>query len=397
MPGRMGIEDHIRTFLNIDAMDSFSTFCQGESHILTDKVCQDYALDESKKGVSIAIVCDGHGGERYFRSDVGAKFAADITLKQIKTLLKDFGIVAKFLESSDFTQVEALTTQREKGNLDKETDVDKTFRQLFKSIIACWHMAIEEHASNNPLTERELATVPEKYTSVFTDNLEKTYGCTLMAAVATPKYWFAFHIGDGKCISFDSDGAWKEPIPWDDKCFLNKTTSLCDSDAIDEFRYCYGGRHTRPSIVFLGSDGLDDSFGETENMVNFYVQVAKLLGSGKNGRENAIQSLKEDLPQLSKIGSKDDMSVAILFDFNELQKVRKNLLQWQIDRIESKLSQSTEHLENLVAKKEKLEPVMGANLQNTIEYNYVLTDIQRVELNIGVLHNQLSKLKEELN
>ena len=60
----MGIENNIRTFFNLDAMDSFSTFCQGESHILIDKVCQDYALDESKKGISIAIVCDGHGGER---------------------------------------------------------------------------------------------------------------------------------------------------------------------------------------------------------------------------------------------------------------------------------------------------------------------------------------------
>ena len=60
----MGIENNIRTFFNLDAMNSFSTFCQGESHILIDKVCQDYALDESKKGVSIAIVCDGHGGER---------------------------------------------------------------------------------------------------------------------------------------------------------------------------------------------------------------------------------------------------------------------------------------------------------------------------------------------
>jgi len=363
---------------------------------LIDKVCQDYALDESKKGVSIAIVCDGHGGERYFRSDVGAKFAAEVSLKQIKTLLREFGSIAKILETSDFTQVEALTTQREKGNLDKETEVDKSFRQLFKSIIACWHMAIEEHAANNPLTEQELATVPEKYTSVFLDNLEKTYGCTLMAVVATQKYWFAFHIGDGKCISFDTDGAWMEPIPWDDKCFLNKTTSLCDSDAIDEFRYCYGGRSSRPAAIFLGSDGIDDSFGETENMVNFYVQIAKMLGSGKDGRENAIQSLKEDLPKLSKIGSKDDMSVAALFDFNELQNARANLLQWQINRIDTKLSIANSQKDALIEKRERLEPVKDDSQQNTIEYNYVLTDIQRAEQSIAVLEKQLSKLKEEL-
>ena len=368
----MGIENNIRTFFNLDAMDSFSTFCQGESHILIDKVCQDYALDESKKGISIAIVCDGHGGERYFRSDVGAKFAAEISLKQIKTLVKDFGPVAKLLEASDFTQVEALTTQREKGNLD-------------------------EHAANNPLTEQELSTVPEKYTSAFQDNLEKTYGCTLMAVVATQKYWFAFHIGDGKCISFDTSGDWMEPIPWDDRCFLNKTTSLCDSDAIDEFRYCYGGRPSRPAVVFLGSDGIDDSFGETENMVNFYVQIAKMLGADKDGRDKAIESLKEDLPKLSKIGSKDDMSVAALFDFDELQSARMNLLQWQIDRVESKLNISHIQKDALLEKREQLESVKDDSQQNAIEFNYVLTDIQRVEQSIEVLEKQLSKLKEELS
>lgn len=392
----MGLENNIRTFFNLDAMNSFSTFCQGESHILIDKVCQDYALDESKKGVSIAIVCDGHGGERYFRSDIGAKYAAEISLKQIKTLLKDFGAIGRILETSDFTQVEALTTQRAKGNLDKETEVDKSFRQLFKSIIACWHLAIEEHAAMNPLTEQELATVPQKYTSVFLDNLEKTYGCTLMAVVATQKYWFAFHIGDGKCISFDINGAWMEPIPWDDKCFLNKTTSLCDSDAIDEFRYCYGSRASRPAAIFLGSDGIDDSFGETENMVNFYVQIAKMLGSGKDGRDNALQSLKEDLPKLSKIGSKDDMSVAALFDFNELQNARANLLQWQIDRVEAKLSLAITQKDALDEKRVRLEPVKEESQQNTIEYNYVLTDLQRVDQSIAVLEKQLSKLKEEL-
>lgn len=30
-------------------------------------------------------------------------------------------------------------------------------------------------------------------------------------------------------------------------------------------------------LLFLGSDGIDDSFGATENTVNFYIQVLKLL------------------------------------------------------------------------------------------------------------------------
>lgn len=71
-----------------------------------------------------------------------------------------------------------------------------------------------------------------------------------MCYVATKSYWFAFHIGDGKCIAYDIEGNWYEPIPWDDRCFLNKTTSLCDSIALDEFRYCYSGTGQLPIAIF---------------------------------------------------------------------------------------------------------------------------------------------------
>ena len=53
-------------------MDSIYSFCEGESHRLCNKPCQDYAYADSSEGLSMAIVSDGHGGERYFRSDIGS-------------------------------------------------------------------------------------------------------------------------------------------------------------------------------------------------------------------------------------------------------------------------------------------------------------------------------------
>ena len=45
--------------------------CQGESHKADDKPCQDASFSAVyDDGLAMAIVCDGHGGERYFRSDV---------------------------------------------------------------------------------------------------------------------------------------------------------------------------------------------------------------------------------------------------------------------------------------------------------------------------------------
>ena len=387
-------------------MDSFSTSCQGESHILVNKVCQDFALNKTQDGISIAIVCDGHGGDRYFRSDIGAKCAANVTLKQIHTFLQESENIENLLKSSSFTQVEAITTQRAKNNIDKETKIDILLRQLFKSIIAGWNSAIIEHAANNPLTESELNTVPEKYTTLFQNSIndqdtlsqndvEKTYGCTLIAAVFSRKYWFAFQIGDGKCISFTNDGNWMEPIPWDENCFLNKTTSICDFSAIDEFRYCYGNKDSMPIALFLGSDGIDDSFGEEENMVNFYVQLIKLICTGRKGKKLALNALVEDLPKLSKIGSKDDMSVAAIYDADALKKAKPLLLEWQISRIESKIRQSKAKLDSLLEKKEKLELSKDSSKHDEINYRYTIADITKVQEDIIVFENQLKKLSDE--
>ena len=64
-------------------MKSIFHYCQGESHKSTDKACQDCAYAESSENLSMAIVCDGHGGERYFRSRYGSEMAVEITKKAI--------------------------------------------------------------------------------------------------------------------------------------------------------------------------------------------------------------------------------------------------------------------------------------------------------------------------
>ena len=53
-------------------MNCIEQHCQGESHKSNNKPCQDCAYAESSDLLSMAIVCDGHGGERYFRSHYGA-------------------------------------------------------------------------------------------------------------------------------------------------------------------------------------------------------------------------------------------------------------------------------------------------------------------------------------
>jgi len=316
--------------------------CQGESHKATNKVCQDYSYSEVSDRLAIAIVCDGHGGARYFRSDVGAKYATEITKGCVATFVDN--IEDGLFKDKKFTQVYALNTEIENDDYAKKTKVDIAMRQLFSSIIYRWQEMICYHAHNQPLTDVERENLDPRYVADFEakKSLEKTYGCTLMCYVQTKDYWFAFHLGDGKCITFDKDGNWCEPIPWDERCFLNKTTSLCDSSALDEFRYCYQGDGRLPAIVFLGSDGIDDSFGETTNMVNFYAQIAKMLA--KEPLEKCINSIQTTLPELSARGSQDDMSVACVFDDAILGVVSKNITRWQQRNVLTTISTLNERI-----------------------------------------------------
>ena len=64
--------------------------CQGESHKADEKPCQDASFSAVyDDGLAIAIVCDGHGGERYFRSDVGARMATEVIRGSVKTFVEN--------------------------------------------------------------------------------------------------------------------------------------------------------------------------------------------------------------------------------------------------------------------------------------------------------------------
>ncbi len=371
-------------------VECYNFSCQGESHKADDKPCQDASFSSVyDDGLAIAIVCDGHGGERYFRSDVGARMATEVIRDSVKTFVEN--IDQDMFVGQEFTAVEAVTSEE---LVKKQTPIDKAFRQLFSSIIYQWNNKIAEHAANTAISEWEQQHVPQKYLDEVhtSETFEKLYGCTLMVYVQTSAYWFAFHLGDGKCVSFQQSPIWTMPIPWDERCFLNKTTSLCDSNTINEFRYCYQGDGQFPWAVFLGSDGMDDSFGEDPNLVNFYIQVLKMLVT--EGREATISSIESDLPQLSKIGSKDDMSVAFVYNIEELKAHITDFIQYQIDLAEEGIRRTDERIAKLV---EKLDCLGDSNDEKSrIEADYARQDIERANDNRKVLLNTYDLLVKQL-
>ena len=47
----------------------------GASHLKKGTVCQDSSASLEKEDYRLAVICDGHGGEDYFRSDRGSRMA----------------------------------------------------------------------------------------------------------------------------------------------------------------------------------------------------------------------------------------------------------------------------------------------------------------------------------
>jgi hypothetical protein len=251
--------------------------------------------------VVIAVVADGHGNKDSFRSDRGSKFAVECAVKNIQIFIAD---ISK----------EKLFDKRHEAEL---------FRQLGNSIISDWYERVRQDYKADSFSAAELAPVSDgrKVKYQQQQNIEIAYGTTLMAAAATESYWFGLQIGDGKCVSIHGGAVCKQLIPWNDKCFLNATTSICDASASDEFRYCFD--RELPAAVFVGTDGIDDSFQTSEQLYQLYKTIA--LDFMDKGIVGGTESLREYLPTLSKRGSGDDVSVAGILHLGRLREIKDRL------------------------------------------------------------------------
>jgi len=372
-------------------MKGFNSTCRGESHIKSNKVCQDSSYCEVSPGLSIALVSDGHGGERYFRSDIGSQLACYVTAKLIREFVNE--IPSDLFSGVGFTQFGIMSDISEI----RSNRQIVALRRLSEAIITNWREEITKHAKANPATLAEFERVPEQYRDALSDKnkIAKVYGCTLMGYVQTPTYWFAFQIGDGKCFSFHKETGPKQPILWDDACFLNKTTSICDSNAIGEFRFTYQGDGSFPYAVILGSDGLDDSFGEDKNLVNFYIQLLKMAFT--EPFDKTKETVDADLPILSKRGSQDDMSISVIWDEKVSDYAVKELTEWQLNTIIGELNQNKARIHKFHKERRLLIDVRKDNPKAAIDYDYAVKEIIsaiKVRKKLIERYNVLSK---ELN
>ncbi len=274
--------------------DGFCLSITGASHERSGKPCQDSSTILSGDGCFLAIVCDGHGGDDYFRSDRGSRMACDAAVKCL----------------SDGDLIKALGALDALPEAEQERRFDALVSQLKKSIISLWNDMVGADHSAQPFSEEEMSAVGDSAKSRYAagERIEAAYGTTMLAVVALKNSWFGLQIGDGLCAVCDVCGEFSYPMPEDERCYMNQTTSMCDSEVYMEMRHFRSKE--LPKAIFICTDGVENSFADRAMMSKLYSTA--LDSYGEKGLEDAKAELADFLPRLSQKGSGDDLSIAAI-------------------------------------------------------------------------------------
>lgn len=388
----------------------FHKSIKGASHIASEKPCQDYSDAFQDDNVNIVVVCDGHGGATYCRSDVGAKIAAEVTVQILQDFArtipsstftgKSFSITAqpqrnpfidadgkklRFEELSDDQKKLAKQAQSFLDAEEKYPQEQAVIKDLLSQIYKSWLSLIKQDARNNPFSRKE-----EK--ALAGHGIEKAYGCTLLAFLQTKDFYLSFHIGDGKITCCDQSLNWQNPVPEDCACFLNYTTSLCDNNPLIEFRYAFNGIDEFPLAVMLCSDGLDGSLRTDENIQDFYEQIIGLFIDG----DEVESELESYLPSLSESGNKDDISIAGIVNLSNTSKhvLRKKMeLKKRNREIRNLYRTKKAEIDNIGSRLEVLEMKYERTKDNRFEKQ---TELDEMRQNIKGREREVSELDKSV-
>lgn len=277
---------------------------QGASHKRDDKPLQDFSISGSaefsnsflqKTRVVYAIVADGHGGAKYFRSARGSQLACVLCENSIQQLFNE-----KVIDVID------------------ENKIRNVLSHFCNRLILKWRDTVIKDFKQNELSENEKIICDKEkinYNNISDDDIPTFYGSTLLAVVCVQnKFWFAIQLGDGKCVGINYDETIFYPIEdfypeeEDGKFICGRTASLCNKDASSSFKISYGFEKKILGLACM-TDGVADSFS-TEKLPDF---ILKIRANALDNLEKTKEELASFLPELSKKGSMDDVSISALF------------------------------------------------------------------------------------
>ncbi|MBP3449466.1 MAG: protein phosphatase 2C domain-containing protein [Spirochaetaceae bacterium] len=147
---------------------TLSARCQGSSHKKENKPLQDYcaATSDKLKTYAYALVADGHGEEKYIRSEKGAQIAVTVATECTNEILKKI----------------IPLIRGKKNDL-----IEKNLKLLCVKISIKWKETVIRDFNENPLTseESELCENLKMNLPLQEETIPSLYGTTLLEAVYT--------------------------------------------------------------------------------------------------------------------------------------------------------------------------------------------------------------------
>lgn len=263
----------------------FSHSVRGASHEAKDLVCQDSSSYKTSERYAVAVVADGHGSKKHFRSNIGSKFAVEATIETID----------RFYEDPDEFEINFLKNHK------------RIIKNIEKQIISKWNQKIEAHLKENPVTAYEKKDFEQDEFDKISP--EAYYGSTLIAAVAGKGFTFGIQIGDGSLVAIFDDGQAAMPMDYEESAPANITVSICNSNAASMFNSFYV-ENKKLIALFASTDGLYTSFSSEYDFCDYHV----ILTSQLVNLESFEDSIVKNLIKRAHYGTQDDISLSCIFD-----------------------------------------------------------------------------------
>jgi len=174
----------------------------------------------------VAAVADGHGHQRHFRAERGARIAVEQACQRAADL-----------------EVPSNFNAADLGSFGRET--------LVPSILDAWRGAVAADYRENTFTSRE-----EEIRAAANDDPVIAYGTTLIVTLLGQRWVLVAQIGDGDVVCIRADGTVESPVPRDPLLDGRHTTSLCQTSALESFRIAVIDRaDPRFLALLLATDG----------------------------------------------------------------------------------------------------------------------------------------------
>ena len=269
---------------------------RGASHVRAGLPNQDaLSLWSSPAGESIpcaaAAVADGHGGQRHFRSQTGARIAVEVAIARLRALAAG---------------LEQCAPAERAGHVADHGPA---------AIVGEWAASVQADLAVHPIRDDEWAVLAEAEGEAALDAVRAdpllAYGATLLAALVTPSAIVLLQLGDGDVLCVASDGSTRRPIAHDERLAGNRTTSICQPGAEADMRIAVLHRdQVDATLLLLSTDGYANSFRSDDDFLCIGDDFRSLIA--RHGLTAVDAQLETILLDASAQGSGDDITLALL-------------------------------------------------------------------------------------